>query len=160
MSARSRILLDIGMFAALLAAYNPALTGLAIHEWLSIAVIVPLLLHMVINWEWTVRITLTFLDRLVHTSRLNLVVDAALFVSAVAVMLSGLLISHVALPFFGIAVMPSAAWTALHAVSADMTIALLFLHFTLHLGWAARALGHRPAGTRAPAAQTIRVEDH
>ena len=97
MSARTRILLDLGMFLALLGAYNPALTGLAIHEWLSIAVIVPLLLHLIINWEWTVRITTAFLDRLFHASRLNLIVDTTLFVSSVAVMLSGLMISQVRL---------------------------------------------------------------
>ena len=53
MSTHSRLVLDLGMFAA------------------------------------------TFLERLRHTSRLNLVVDAMLFVSSVAVMLGGLVISRI-----------------------------------------------------------------
>ncbi len=122
MTARTRLWLDLGMFAALLAAYNPTLTGLPVHEWLSIAVIVPLLLHLIINWEWTVRITTAFLDRLFHTSRLNLIVDTTLFVSTVGVMLSGFTVSQVALAAFGIASAPSAVWVALHAVTADMTV--------------------------------------
>jgi hypothetical protein len=143
MSARTRLWLDLGMFAVLLAAYNPELTGLPVHEWLSVAVIVPLLIHLIINWEWTVRITTAFLDRLFHTSRLNLIVDTTLFVSTVAVMLSGLMVSRVALAAFGLAVVPSAAWIALHAVSADMTVVLLIAHFALHAKWFARVLGVR-----------------
>lgn len=151
MSARTRLYLDLGMFVALLVAYNPAWTGLAVHEWLSIAVIVPLLLHLIINWEWTVRVTASFLDRLFHASRLNLIVDTTLFVATVAVMLSGLMISQVSLAAFGIAVAPSAAWVALHAVSADATILLLVVHFALHASWFARVLGvHKLAPAQQP----------
>ena len=39
MSARTRLLLDLAMFGVLLVAYNPAWSGLAVHEWLSVAVI-------------------------------------------------------------------------------------------------------------------------
>jgi len=145
MSARTRLWLDIGMFAALLAAYNPVWTGLPVHEWLSIAVIVPLLFHLIINWEWTLRITSTFLDRLFHASRLNLVVDALLFVSSVAVMLSGLMVSQVVAGAFGAAATPTAIWVAMHAVTADTTIVLLIAHFALHASWVTRALGVRPA---------------
>jgi hypothetical protein len=149
MTARTRLGIDIGLFLALLLAFNPALTGLAVHEWLSIAIIAPLLLHLVINWEWAVRIFSKFLDRLMHASRLNLVVDALLFLSAVAVMLSGLLVSQVALAFLGIATAPSALWIALHAVSADTTIALLLLHFALHAKWVLRVLSLPSAAQRA-----------
>jgi len=149
MSARTRLFLDLGVFAALLAAYNPAWTGLAVHEWLSIAVIVPLLLHLIINWEWTVRITTQFLDRLFHASRLNLIVDTTLFVSTVAVMLSGLMVSQVVLATFGLAVTPGAVWVALHAVTADTTIALLLLHFVLHASWVAKVLGLKSARSQA-----------
>ena len=143
MTARTRLLLDIGMFAAMLAAYNPTLTGLSTHEWLSIAAIGPLLFHLVINWDWTVRVISTFVDRLYHTSRLNLIVDAALFVSSVAVMLSGLLVSQIALPALGVVVAPTAAWVALHSVAADMTVTLLLVHFALHARWFAGVLGPR-----------------
>ncbi|NTU72365.1 MAG: DUF4405 domain-containing protein [Coriobacteriia bacterium] len=148
MTAKTRLALDVAMFAALLAAYNPAWTGLAVHEWLSIAIIVPLLFHLIINWEWTVRVASTFIDRLMHASRVNLVVDILLFVSTVAVMLSGLMVSQVALAAFGLAVTPGAIWVALHAVTADTTVFLLGTHFVLHASWVARVLG---AGQPAPA---------
>jgi hypothetical protein len=155
MTARTRLGIDIGLFLALLLAFNPALTGLAVHEWLSIAIIAPLLLHLVINWEWAVRIFSEFLDRLMHASRLNLVVDALLFLSAVAVMLSGLLVSQVALALLGIATAPSALWIALHAVSADTTIALLLLHFALHAKWVVRVLS-LPSTSQRTARSVVR----
>jgi Na+/H+-dicarboxylate symporter len=135
MSARARLLLDLGMFVGLLAAFNPAWTGMALHEWLSVALIVPLLLHLIINWEWTVRVLNTFAERLFHASRLNLLVDVALFVSAVAVMLSGLVVSSVISGVFGVANGASALWVAVHSVSADAAVALLLLHLGLHWRW-------------------------
>ncbi len=139
MSPRSRLLLDVGMFAALLAAFNPAWTGLAVHEWLSLAVAIPLLVHLVINWEWTLRVLGSFVDRLFHATRLNLLVDVGLFVSSVAVMLSGLLVSQVISGALGIAVAPSSVWIAVHSVSADATIALLLVHLGLHWRWVTNA---------------------
>jgi hypothetical protein len=135
MTARSRFLLDLGMFAALVSAFYPAWTGLAVHEWLSLALIIPLLVHTVINWEMTLRVVRAFFDRLLHTSRLNLVVDAALFVSGVAVMLSGLMVSQVVAGTLGLRTAASPMWVALHSVSADATIALLLLHLALHWRW-------------------------
>lgn len=139
MSTRSRLVLDIATFAALLVAFNPERTGLAIHEWLSLAAIVPLLVHVIVNWDWTLRVASAFVDRLFHATRLNLLVDVALFVSSVAVMLSGLLVSQVVSGAFGLSAEPSAVWIAVHSVSADATIALLLIHFALHWRWIANA---------------------
>lgn len=141
MSARSRLFLDLAMLTALLTAYTPSATGVAIHEWLGIVLVVPLLFHLIINWEWTVCVATRFFERIRNASRLNLVVDTLLFASAAAVTLSGLMISRVALPFLGLSVTPSAAWIALHSVTADTTVALLLVHFALHASWAAKTLG-------------------
>jgi len=144
MSTRSRLLLDLGMFGALLVAFDPALTGIAVHEWLSIAVIVPLLFHLIINWEWTLRTVERFAERMLNASRLNLVVDVALFIATVTVMLSGLLISQAISGVLGLNVTPGAIWVAVHSVSANATVALLLVHFALHAKWVvnvARRLG-------------------
>jgi hypothetical protein len=135
MSPRSRLLLDLGMFGVLLAAFYPDRTGLVVHEWISVAVIVPLLFHLIINWDWTVHVIERFAERLLHASRLNLLVDVALFVSAVAVMLSGLMVSQVVAAWFGVAIAPSPIWVAVHSVSADVVIAALLVHLALHWRW-------------------------
>ena len=62
MSARARLWLDLALFGALFLAYNPAWTRIAIHEWLSVLVIVPLLFHVIINWDQTLKILSRFAE--------------------------------------------------------------------------------------------------
>jgi hypothetical protein len=159
MSARARLLLDLAMFGVLLVAYNPAWSGLAWHEWLSVAVVVPLLLHLVVNWDKVVRVASTFADRLFHGSRLDLVVDTVLFVAAVTVTVSGLMISQVVARALGIAIAPASIWVSVHSWSADLTIVLLLVHFALHWRWVYN-VSLRLTGRRAAVARlVVRPED-
>ena len=158
MSARARLLLDRALFGALLAAYNPAWTGLAWHEWLCVAAIVPLLFHLVINWDKVLRVLDKFAEKLWHRSRLDLVVDAALFVLAVTAMVSGLMVSQVVLPAVGLRITPTLIWVTVHAWSADLTIALLLVHAVLHWRWIYNAT-LRFAGRVAGQRSQVRPED-
>ena len=141
MTARARLWLDLGLFGALFLGYNPAWTGVAVHEWLCVIIVVPLLFHVVVNWDQTLAILRRFAEIVRATPKINLVVDAALFVAAVTVMLSGLLISQSVARVFGIAIVPSALWVSTHSWSADATILLLLVHFALHWRWIAAAAG-------------------
>ena len=102
MTARARLWLDLALFAALFIGYNPAWTGIAVHEWLCLIAVVPLLFHVIINWDQTLKILRRFAEIVRATPKVNLVVDAALFVAAVTVMLSGLLISQSVMRAVGI----------------------------------------------------------
>lgn len=140
MSRRSRFFIDFALLIGLLAANAPARTGIAIHEWLSIALVVPLLVHLVINWEWTVHVTKRFFERLMSVSRLNLVVDVALFAFTVAVMVSGLAVSSVLPGLLGFDSAANPLWIAVHSASASATIVALLAHFALHAKWFAQTL--------------------
>ena len=109
MTARARLWLDLALFGALFLAYNPAWTGVAVHEWLCVITVVPLLFHVVINWDQTLQILRRFAELVRTTPKVNLVVDAALFVAAVTVMLSGLLVSQSVAGAFGITIVPERA---------------------------------------------------
>ena len=134
MRARTRFLLDLIIACGLIAAYQPGWTGISLHEWVSIAIIIPLAVHLIVNWEWCVRIARTFVKRLFHTSRANFVVDAGLLVSSVAVMLSGVMVSRIP-AWFGADVAQPIVWARLHAWSADAIIALFAVHALLHWKW-------------------------
>jgi len=134
MRARTRFLLDLVIACGLIAAYQPGWTGISLHEWVSIAIIVPLAVHLVVNWEWCVRIARTFVDRLFHASRANFIVDVALLAASVAVMLSGIMVSEIP-SWFGGTVALRLVWTALHAWSANAIIALFAVHALLHRTW-------------------------
>jgi hypothetical protein len=141
MTARARLWLDLALFAALFIGYNPAWTGIAVHEWLCLIAVVPLLFHVIINWDQTLKILSRFVEIVRATPKVNLVVDAALFVAAVTVMLSGLLISQSVMRAVGITIAPSALWVSTHSWSADATILLLLVHFALHWRWIVKTAG-------------------
>ena len=55
-------LLSQPLFGALFLGYNPAWTGVAVHEWLCVITVVPLLFHVVVNWDQTLAILRRLLD--------------------------------------------------------------------------------------------------
>jgi hypothetical protein len=141
MTVRARLWLDLALFGALFLAYNPAWTGVAVHEWLCVIAIVPLLFHVIVNWDQTLQILRRFVELAKATPKVNLVVDAALFVAAVTVTLSGLLISQSVAGALGVTIVPSAQWISTHSWSADATILLLLVHFALHWRWIVNVAG-------------------
>lgn len=158
MNTGRRLVLDLALFGGFLAVLSPGITGLPVHEWLSLALTLPVLFHLVINWDWTVRIAKTFWARLMSVSRVNFVVDALLFGSTVTVMMSGLVVSRVIAGTLGLATSAGAVWHTLHAGSATLTLFLLMAHFALHAEWFARAIGlivRDPAARTRPAYRTV-----
>jgi hypothetical protein len=152
-SQRNRLLLDVAMLAGLLVITNPALTGLQLHEWLGVALIVPALAHLVINWDWVIRVATNVIDKLLSTSRVNFGVDLVLFVTTVAAMLSGFMVSQFVVSLGG-ASLP--LWHTVHSVASDLMLASLLVHFALHWRWMANAVGRLLSPPR-PRPQPVRV---
>ncbi|MDR3686935.1 MAG: DUF4405 domain-containing protein [Coriobacteriia bacterium] len=128
-------MIDIGALVAYLAATNTALTGIPIHEWLSIGVAIVLALHVALNWDWTVNVVRRFIRKLRSLSRFNLVVDILLFVVFTVVMLTGLMVSRVVVPAFGLSVPFGPTWRILHSLAAKVLLLVLGLHVGLHWRW-------------------------
>lgn len=160
---RARLALDLGLSAAILVAFFPTFTGITVHEWLSLAIFVPTVIHLAVNWDWVLRVVARFLGKVRAASRVNLLVDALLFVATVTVMLSGLMVSQAIASALGVTVVPSAAWHLAHAFSARAVIALMGVHFALHWRWIARVVrdwaGLASAGGR-PAPVPVRIDDY
>jgi len=133
MSARERLALDLTVFAIVVSAANPVLTGITLHEWLGVVLIVPALVHLIANWEWVARAVSAFFGRIRTVARINLVVDAALFVSVIGVTLSGFMV----IPGLASALGLQAAtlWHPVHLITSNLTVALTLLHFALHWQW-------------------------
>jgi hypothetical protein len=129
------LFIDLGIFGVFLVATNPNLTGLAVHEWLGVALAGTLVVHLLLHWRWIATVTLHLFRPLLHDSRLQYVVDLLLFISFTTVMMSGLMISRVVLPFLGIALTRNQAWLPLHDLTANTTLALIAVHTALHWDW-------------------------
>jgi hypothetical protein len=133
MRAFDRLGMDVAAFAIIAVQMNPAVSGITIHEWLGVLLIVPLAIHLVLNWSWTVTAIDRFLGKIRPTMRSNLIIDTGLFLSMVAVGLSGVLLIPGFAASVGIPVSP--LWHAVHLVTANLTLAFFCAHLALHARW-------------------------
>lgn len=149
MSARERLALDLVILVAVVAAANPILTGIRLHEWLGLVLTLPALVHLVVNWDWVTRTVAGLLGKAKATTRLNLLVDAGLFVSLVGVTLSGFLVIPGLAASLG--VQASSSWHAAHLLTSDLTVAFSLAHVALHARWIADVVRRMAKRATSPA---------
>lgn len=135
MSQKNNLFLDIILLVVFLVSYETTLTGIPVHEWLCIAFLGLLLVHLLFHWDWIVAVMVKFFRKLFHQSRFNFVVDVLALVMFMTVMVSGIMISRSVLPFLGLQGSRDFVWRFLHSSSADLLVVLIALHFALHWKW-------------------------
>jgi hypothetical protein len=152
-AARTRV--DFWFDAVLLLgytlAYSYGFTGIGIHEWLGLGLGAALLIHLTLHWDWVIRETAKLLSPRGH-DKLIWMVNLALLLAMTLCVVSGILISRVALPYFGIYVLGGPFWGRLHTLTAEVTLGLVPVHVALRWRWIAgvgrRVLTRHPAGRR------------
>jgi hypothetical protein len=149
-SDRFRFLWDIGLLVLFVLTCVPSVTGIAVHEWASLAFIPVLLIHLASNWDWIVRVSARFLSRLPGETRFNHVLDVLLFASFALLMLSGLLVSISALPALGIGITPDPFWTSLHNTTANVFPSLIGIHIAMHFRWVVAQMRSRRTAEETP----------
>jgi hypothetical protein len=149
------------MFAVLLILLEPHGTGLPVHEWLGIAIGVPILTHLLLNWQWVVTVTKKMFAPVPLATRVCQVLNTVLFVATVVAIQSGVMISEVALPSVANLLGFSGAWRPLHEVSTNAMVLGAAGHAVLHWRWIARTVGRlfgigiTPAVASRPATVTV-----
>lgn len=128
-------IVDAALFAVFLLVMNVPLTGIAIHEWLGVAIGVGLVVHLVQHGNWLATITQRFRSATAFRNRLNYVMTGLLFVAFVSIIVSGLVISEAAMPWLGIVMSQSAFWLWLHLVSVNLVLLLTAFHLALNWQW-------------------------
>ena len=130
--------LDALLLLLFLVLMSPRLTGLSWHEWLGVVLVVPLLVHLLLSWRWIV----TAFKRAPAPTRrrdlANLVLNTALFVSTVVVVVSGLVISQVALPWMGVNTIDDRTWRTTHNNWTDVVWVLICAHIAMNWRWIAK----------------------
>jgi hypothetical protein len=128
--------LDALLLVVCLVLLAPRFSGLHWHEWLGVVVIVPLLLHLLLSWTWiVVAFRRIFSSDGSLRGRINLLLNVALFVAFVVELVSGLVISQAALPFFGIHTLDDWAWRRLHNQTTTWIRILVALHVAMNWQW-------------------------
>lgn len=154
------LLFDGLILIAFLVATAPRLSGLAIHEWLSLALGAAIVAHLLLHWNWIVQLTRRFFGKVSRDARINYLLNSLIFMVFTVVLATGLLISEVALPLFGLSLARDRLWLNLHHTASDALVLLIGLHMAMHWRWivsttrrlvsrrtqpAATALASRPA---------------
>lgn len=148
MSNKIRVIVDLTILSALIAIYYPGATGIAVHEWLALGVGVPVVVHLVVNWDWVVFMTMITWRRRRDESRVDYIVDALLYVALITAGVSGLMISQVLSQAVGWTLAVDPLWRPVHSVSADIATAFMIVHVTLHWKWFVRVGREHTGGVR------------
>ncbi|HEY0606909.1 MAG TPA: DUF4405 domain-containing protein [Herpetosiphonaceae bacterium] len=138
--SKVNLMIDLSIFVAFLVAMSPHFSGIAVHEWLSIAFGAAIVVHLLLHWEWIVGITRSFFKKARWSARTNYVLNGLLFIDITVVIFTGLMISEDALPLFGIQTVRGGIWHGLHETSANLSLLLLGLHIALHWDWIVRTV--------------------
>lgn len=134
-STQIQLLADIVLFIGIVWVLMPQATGILLHEWGSLLVIIPLLIHLVLDWQWIVAITKRFLKRQSGEVRFNYFWNWFQFVMMVIAIFSGILISNAALPAIGIPIVVDPFWLEIHLFSSNSVMIMLGVHLAMHWQW-------------------------
>ncbi|HAG11613.1 MAG TPA: hypothetical protein DCK76_09590 [Desulfotomaculum sp.] len=133
--SKVNLLLDIVLLLIFLVTYEQKATGNVIHEWLGAAIVVILVTHMLLHWQWVVSTTKRFFQKIGAEPRINYILDAAIFICFTTILFSGLMMSRILLPSIGLKGSVDPFWKVLHSTSTDIILLLAAIHIGLHWNW-------------------------
>jgi hypothetical protein len=151
---RFLLVLDTILLLSLVFSVEPRFEGLAIHEWLGLALIPLITIHILSGWQWIIS-TLTRLGaKGVWRLRANAFLNLLLFITFTVTVFSGTMTSFIALPALGIAPGNFERWRLLHNQWEVFLEILVGLHIAMNGGWIVNAIRRQillPLSTRAHA---------
>ena len=131
----TNLIVDGVIFLTFLIVLASHFSGIAIHEWLGISFGAAIVSHLLLHWQWIVEVTKRLFGKTSWSARANYLLNALLFITITLIILSGLMISKVALPMIGIQLAQASIWRMVHSVSANAFVGLSGLHIALHWKW-------------------------
>lgn len=135
-----KLCLDLIAGISILVLLSPPLTGITIHEWLGLAVIIPLLVHLLLNWQWIVVTTRRFFYNIPGRIRVNYALNIGLFILMTAEGFTGLMISKAVLPLFGLSASRNIFYRTLHSMLANGLLIVMGLHLAMNWKWVLNVL--------------------
>ena len=133
--SKVNLMIDFVIFLGFLIGSAPHFTGMAIHEWLGLAFGAGIVTHLLLHWQWVVETSKRIFSKLPGKTRINYILNIALFIAVTLIAFTGVMISETALPALGITLSENHAWTMVHKLSADISVFLIGLHVALHWQW-------------------------
>jgi hypothetical protein len=124
-------LIDAALFIGLLLSFWLELTGVALHQWLGVAITVGAGYHLFAHWAWVKSVTARFFRQTSGQARLYYVIDAAVLIGLATITVTGLVIST----WLDLALANFAAWKTLHVIASIGTLPAVVVKIGLHWRW-------------------------
>lgn len=120
-----------------------------LHTWFGILMIVVAVIHIIVHWDWVVRMTNRAFQELIGRgqrfnarSRYNVFLNIGIGVNFILTSLSGIYLLFVEGGRRGLAdpniIFPRTTWDLIHTWAAIAMILFAVLHFAIHWGWVAK----------------------
>lgn len=144
---KKRYVFDIAILVIYLLVANPSVTGIPVHEWLGIGLILLFVVHLALSLD-KVRAFLRSVRANGGFARgMRLLLVSVMLIALMVCAVSGIMVSGHVLLTFGFYANGYFFWDPLHAASAKVFLALLLIHLVLTAGQVLRAAkGSRGAG--------------
>lgn len=139
---------DTLLMVLFLLTMTPRLTGLALHEILGVVFTVSFLLHLLLSWQWIKAAARKLLSRGAWRVRVNYSLNTLLFAFSSIAIVTGLVISQVALPALHIPSVDDRAWHFLHNGVAAWVRIGIGLHIAMNWQWIVAAVRLQTASWR------------
>jgi hypothetical protein len=117
-----------------------------LHNWAGLAMLMGVIIHLVLHWQWILCIIQRFFGKLAQQARINFSLDSLLFVAFFLTGLSGL-VAWLVLPsggyqggrnpFFKATLLGlfRSEWNDLHLWAGLAMMAIVTIHLALHWQW-------------------------
>ncbi|MCL1065824.1 cytochrome b/b6 domain-containing protein [Shewanella olleyana] len=133
--SKTRFVMNLWLLVGFVLVCAPRATGIALHEWLSVVFIVPLVIHLLLHWDWLKALPKKFVGKLSGESRFNAIWDALFYLAMLMVILSGFLVSEVIFPLLGIPLEILPVWSKIHHDLGNLLMPMLGIHLAMHWPW-------------------------
>jgi len=142
MSRQLAFCLDAILLGLLLVLLAPRLTGLPAHEWVGISLVAPVLLHLLVSWNW-ISGSARHLGEATTRTRINFTLNVLFFVLLTCVIVSGFVISEIVVPKLGVHTINDRSWRALHNLTLNWLVLVAAMHVAMNWTWIRRMLQYR-----------------
>ncbi len=132
---KTRYVMDVWLLIGFVLVCAPKATGITLHEWLSFVFIAPLVIHLLLHWEWMVTLPKKFMSNFSGQSKFNAIWDVLFYLAMVMVTLSGFLISRAMLPQLGMSIEATRFWSEIHHSLGNILMPMLGIHLAMHWKW-------------------------
>jgi len=132
---RFLLILDIALLVIAVILQAVRFTGLEIHEWLGLVIAIPLLVHLVFQWQWITSTWRRAMAQKQRRAQFNFLLNTLLFVFMTVAVFSGVLASEVVTPDLELSEGRVVAWANVHAFTANTIVGLVGLHLALNWRW-------------------------